>query len=86
MKTACKIAFFVSLALVLLLVAVLTVFAVSAKNDNTSSVGIIGGADGPTAIYVTSSLIFGNPLVWALCLCGVLLIASAIGWIITRKS
>ncbi len=86
MKKACKITFFVSLTIVLILVAVLIVFAVSAKSDNTSSVGIIGGADGPTAIYVTRTLIFGNPLVWALCLCGVLLIASAIGWIITRKS
>ena len=29
-----------------------------ANSDNTSSVGIIGGADGPTAIFVTASLPF----------------------------
>ena len=86
MKNVCKIAFFVSLALALILIAVLTAVFVSAENENTGSVGIIGGADGPTAVFVTSTLVFGNPLIWALCLCGILLIASAIGWIATRKS
>ena len=85
MKNVCKIAFFVSLALALILIAVLTAVFVSAENENTGSVGIIGGADGPTAVFVTSTLVFGNPLIWALCFCGVLLIASAIGWIVTKK-
>ena len=85
MKNVCKIAFFVSLALALILIAVLTAAFVSAENENTGSVGIIGGADGPTAVFVTSTLVFGNPLIWVLCLCGVLLIASAIGWFVTKK-
>ena len=86
MKKACKITFFVSLALVILLVAVFAALIVSAESANTSSVGIIGGADGPTAVYITSTLVFGNPLIWALCLCGALLVASAIGWIVFKKS
>lgn len=85
MKKVCKIAFFVSLALALILIAVLTAAFVSAENENTGSVGIIGGADGPTAVFVTRTLVLGNPLIWALCFCGVLLIASAIGWIVTKK-
>ena len=86
MKKACKITFFVSLALVILLVAVFAALIVSAESANTSSVGIIGGADGPTAVFVTSTLVFGNPLIWVLCLCGALLVASAIGWIVFKKS
>ena len=86
MKKACKITFFVSLALVILLVAVFAALIVSAESANTSSVGIIGGADGPTAVYITSTLVFGNPLIWALCLCGALLVTSAIGWIVFKKS
>ncbi len=90
MKKVCKITFFVSLALVILLVAVFAALIVSAESTNTSSVGIIGGADGPTAVYITSSLLstfaFGNPLVWFFCLCGALLVASAIGWIVFKKS
>ena len=86
MKKACKITFFVSLALVILLVAVFAALIVSAESANTSSVGIIGGADGPTAVFVTSTLVLGNALIWALCFCGVLLIASAIGWIVFKKS
>lgn len=86
MKKACKITFFVSLALVILLVAAFAALIVSAESANTSSVGIIGGADGPTAVFVTSTLVFGNPLIWVLCLCGALLVASAIGWIVFKKS
>lgn len=86
MKKACKITFFVFLALVILLVAVFAALIVSAESTNTSSVGIIGGADGPTAIFVTRTLVLNNPLFWLLCIASVFVVVSAIGWIITRKS
>ena len=86
MKKACKITFFISLIIVILFVAVFAASIVSANDSSSSSVGIIGGADGPTAVFITKTLVFNNPLVWLFCLNAVLLIASAIGWIVTRKS
>lgn len=85
MKRTFKIAFFVSLVVVSLLVAVLVASVVFAESNDSSSIGIIGGADGPTAVFITRTLIFGNPFFYALCLVAVLCIASAIGWIVTKK-
>ena len=53
MKRTFKIAFFVSLVVVSLLVAVLVASVVSAESNDSSSIGIIGGADGPTAVFIT---------------------------------
>ena len=44
------------------------------------SIGIIGGADGPTAIFVT-----GSPLTAILPLIGVLAIVLLILWLCKRK-
>lgn len=85
MKRLFKIIFFVSLA-VILSVSVFVVFsAVASINSHSGSVGIIGGADGPTAIYITSSLIFSTPIFWLLCIAVVGLIASAIVWAVVKR-
>lgn len=83
MKKLFKTTFFITLAFVLLFVAFIIV---SAENNHSESIGIIGGADGPTAIFITGTIIFKNPVFVLLCFVTVLCIASAIGWLITRKS
>ena len=83
MKKIFKITFFVALALSLLVATLLTVSAVSALSD--SSVSIIGGADGPTAVFITSTLLLDSPACWVLCLALITLIASAIGWVVNKK-
>ena len=85
MKKFFKITFFVSLALILLSCTLIAASAISSANSRQGSVGIIGGADGPTAIFVTQSLVFLNPMFDVLCIAGVVFIASAIGWIVMRK-
>ncbi len=51
----------------------------SAAAEN-NSIGIIGGADGPTAIFVTSKI--SPTLFVALIAAGVLLLAGLVWWII----
>ncbi len=51
----------------------------SATAEN-NSIGIIGGADGPTAIFVTSKI--SPTLFVALIAAGVLLLAGLVWWII----
>ncbi len=85
MKKLFKTTFFITLALVFLFVAFLVASAVSFDDNHSESIGIIGGADGPTAIFITRTLIFDNPMFWLQCFVTVLLIASAVGWFITRK-
>lgn len=34
-------------------------------SDGAGSIGIIGGADGPTAIFVTTTSSWGSPYIWA---------------------
>ena len=85
MKKLFKTVFFISLSLILSFAFFMVVSAFADMNINSGSVGIIGGADGPTAIYITLSLIFENPVFWLLCAAVIVLIASAIGWIATRN-
>lgn len=47
---------------------------------DTASIGIIGGADGPTAIFVTSSVNVADGILLTL-----VLIASLLGIYLTRK-
>lgn len=49
---------------------------ISAGND-AAAIGIIGGADGPTAIFVTTKYAWGSPYVWA----GVCAFLAAAGFI-----
>ncbi len=85
MKKAFKITFFVSLAIIVLLSVIIAVSVVSASKEHTSSVGIIGGADGPTAIFVTRTLVFQNPIFMLLCASFALVIVSAVGWAVSKK-
>ena len=85
MKKFFKITFFVTLAFILFFLALIVINTISIHNCHSDSVAIIGGADGPTAILVTRTLIFDNPLFLVFVLASILFIGSAIGWIITRK-
>ena len=85
MKKFFKTMFFVTLALILIyVVCVFSSFALAEK-EQSESVGIIGGADGPTAILVTRTLAFGSSLFNIFCLLMVLFIVSVVGFVITRK-
>jgi succinate-acetate transporter protein len=85
MKKFFKTMFFITLALILIYaVCVVSSFALAEK-DHSESVGIIGGADGPTAILITRTLVFGSSLFNIFCLLMVLFVVSAIGFVITRK-
>ena len=94
MKKTFKIIFFVSLTLTVLLSGLFVLsfvlplgalIGLSAFSDQSASIGVIGGADGPTVILISRTAIFENPLFWALCVAVVLLISSAIGWKATKK-
>ncbi len=70
------------IAFIIVLAVALTIalcFGVNMKNN--ASVGIIGGADGPTAIFVSGSVVFGAliPVV------AVILLAAVIIGIVLRK-
>ncbi len=85
MKKVFKITFFVSLAIILLFMFAVIASIVSASNVQSGSVGIIGGADGPTAILITRSLVLKNPLFWVFSLALTAFVVSAIGWCKNRK-
>ena len=85
MKKTFKTAFFVSLTVALTLLAFLLVSSVIAMSDNSAAVAIIGGADGPTAIFITRTLILDNPVFLALCVAILLCVAFAIGWVVTKR-
>ena len=85
MKKTFKTAFFVSLAVAVSLLAFLLVSSVIAMSDNSAAVGIIGGADGPTAIFITRTLILDNPVFLALCVAILLCAVFAIGWAVTKR-
>ena len=85
MKKRFKTLCFLSLALVLLFAALMIASALSAETYPSGSIGIIGGSDGPTAMFLTQTLLFANPLFWALCFATGLFIVSAIAWLITAN-
>ena len=85
MKKIFKILFFVFLSIFVIAVSLITVSAINAMNMNDSAVGIIGGADGPTAIFITRTLIFDNPLVIIAIISLTVAVISAIIWGINRK-
>lgn len=86
MKKVFKISFFVALALVILFSSFIVASAIALENSQTESVAIIGGADGPTAILISRTLVFDNPSFRFLIASASLLVISAIGWIVTKKS
>ena len=85
MKKLFKTVFFISLAVSLLTAAIIAVPVLSSAANSSASVGIIGGADGPTAILVSGTPFFGNPLFWLLCVAAIFLVFAAIGWAVTRR-
>lgn len=85
MKKIFKIVFFVFLSIFVIAVSLITVSVINAMNMNDAAVGIIGGADGPTAIFITRTLIFDNPLVIIAIISLTVAVISAIIWGINRK-
>ena len=84
MKKVFKIMFFVSLALLLIFAAVSVISFFSFEN-NSKSVGIIGGADGPTAIMLTGTLFFHTSVFQVIPFVFVFFVISVVGLLITRK-
>lgn len=85
MKKTFKIITIASFAIAVALIAfVLISVAVSASNDSNISTAIIGGADGPTAIFITSTLVLSHPI----CIVGWCFVAiallSSVGWALSK--
>ena len=85
MKKLFKTTFFITLILILLFVIAMCASLFIYGNERSASIGIIGGADGPTVMFVSQSLIFDNPVFLLLGAIIVLFVVSAIGWFVTRK-
>lgn len=68
-------------AAVLLIALIGFIYFVSVTNDLTASTSVIGGADGPTAIFITSTRFNPIPIVVA----GIVAIVSVIGLYKNRK-
>ena len=85
MKKGFKITFFVCLSVILLLAVPIVYFVVAAEWNVPDSVGIIGGADGPTVIFVASTTLFESPVFFLLCLAAAGLIVSGAGWAFSGK-
>lgn len=51
---------------------VLVIFGISAKMKNSAAIAIIGGADGPTSIYLAGTL--GNSLGYGLLATGIIIL------------
>lgn len=85
MKKAFKITFIVAISLAVLLVVLLAVSAITAAGMHSGSVGIIGGADGPTAVFVTKTVILDNPLFWIAFVLLVVAVVSGIGWAVSKE-
>lgn len=88
MKKTFKIITIASLAIAAALIAfVLISVAVSASQDSniSDSISIIGGADGPTAIFITGTLILSHPV----CIVGWCFVAialfSSVGWALSKN-
>lgn len=85
MKRLCKTMFFITLFLILLFVTLTVASALSVSHTPAGGIGIIGGADGPTAILVTRTLI-SESAVWGLvCFVTASFVLSAIGWVATKN-
>ena len=62
----------------------LDTLSVSFKN-NSASIGIIGGADGPTSVFVTGVSTTGSGLDWDVVLVCLVLVASILAYLRLRK-
>jgi len=85
MKKAAVIALILGILMIItsVVLPILTIIS-SAEEANNAAVGIIGGADGPTAILVTSEIFFGLPAV--ILFLGIALVcASVVTFIVYKK-
>lgn len=53
--------------------------------NEAATIGIIGGADGPTAIFVTGTTVLGQGFDWELLLIAVVFVASVAAFLRLRK-
>ena len=85
-KRALKIICIVS-GIVFAALAVLVILAVVqfSRTVNAASVGIIGGADGPTAIFLTQRLM-ASPVFLAMGAAFLAFVGTGIAWLITGKT
>lgn len=66
---------------ILAIYARLPVILTHSNNKDAASIGIIGGADGPTAIFVAGSVITPTlPILFAIISC-----IGAVLWVVVRK-
>ena len=82
LKTLCIVSGIVFAALaVLLIISAVQVY----KTVPAASVGIIGGADGPTAIFLTQRLM-ASPVFLAMGAAFLAFVGTGIAWMITGKT
>ena len=58
---------------------------ISFTPNQSASIGIIGGADGPTAIFVSGMTVYGSGFDWDVAIMAVLLIAGVLGFLRLRR-
>ena len=78
MKKRFKTTIFMTLSLLVLLVVGMIVAAFFVMDNHSDAVGIIGGADGPTAIFVARTVVFESPMFLGVCIAVILLVVIGI--------
>lgn len=71
-------------AIIFLAGTVVPIISMKIYTSQHGAIGIIGGADGPTAIYLTSRLFSGNPIIFMLLGLG-LVVSAVVLLIVLRK-
>ena len=82
LKIICIVSGIVFAALAVLLILAAVQFS---RTVNAASVGIIGGADGPTAIFLTQRLM-ATPVFIAMRVAFLAFVGTGIAWLITGKT
>jgi Na+-transporting methylmalonyl-CoA/oxaloacetate decarboxylase beta subunit len=69
---------------IIFLVGIVPIVSMKIYTSQHGAIGIIGGADGPTAIYLTSRLFSGMPIIFMLLGLG-LIVSAVVLLIVLRK-
>lgn len=85
MKQRFKVMFSIVLALLLLLCISLISMAFFEKDMPSDSIGVIGGADGPTAILIASASVFESPMILGMCIAVALAVVIGIVCAIVKR-
>ena len=85
MKKLFKMIFIVTFATVLLCTVLAVVLFASAANSKAGSVGIIGGADGPTAVLISSALLTSPVILFMACFVVFLLVFFVIRRLMVKR-